>query len=115
MKKEDKLIKELDKYSYSPENMNTVVPPMILPYMWESERFSENFTNLFLEKLDRIDNELKEVTEMTNLFSYSSYTNYFNTREELIPDIEEYRQYILHYIENKAPEHIWLLFKLREK
>jgi hypothetical protein len=118
--KEDKLIKELDEYSYSPENMNTVIPPMILPYMWESERFSENFTDLFLNKLKILDTTISEIEKMGNIFStianYTSYATVNDVNErEMLERYKNSRQYILRYIEDKAPEHIWLLFKLREK
>lgn len=118
--KEDKLIKELDEYSYSPKNMNTVVPPMILPYMWESEQFSENFTELFLNKLRILDTTISEIEKIENIFStfanYTSYSTYnYNNEREMLERYKNSREYILRYIENRAPEHIWLLFKLREK
>lgn len=118
--KEDKLIKKIEEYLSSPENMNTTIPPTILSYMWESERFSENFTDLFLNKLKILDVAIIEIEKMGSIFStianYASYAtaDYVNERE-MLERYKNNREYILHYIETEAPEHIWLLFKLREK
>jgi len=113
--------------------MKQTIPPIIRPYMWESERFKEKFTNLFLNLLKNINTEdnsnhsqIKLLKKMliNSTYDLSDYSTFYKTMEDPVDPFGiqkyklakiEYKDMIIKYIKETAPEEIWLLFKLREE
>ena len=125
--KEDKLLEAIESYIADLDEMYRTEPPKIYPYMWESDRFRENFVEFFLKYLETLKSKKKAIINASNIFTILNLLPNINTFsynngdldgdsvKEQAKKVQDHFDIILKYLEEYTPEDIWLLFKIREE